>query len=172
MVKCLEDDLLYEVKKEKRFEASPNEYNSEAIRSSNRCMAISGPTRICPSIGDPFSPPPIRHSPTRDLRQPFSHGQGHVLYRYLHHNRKQMETLHNTNPAQNITEIAKRERLTLTLAGILIAIICSLVFLNDTHSMGRATTKLGLREGSKMVPASMHLEIKKSEVASALWLFK
>ena len=82
-----------------------------------------------------------------------------------------METLHNANPAQNISEIAKRERLTLTLAGIVIAIICSLVFLNDTHSMGRAT-KLGLREGSKIVPTSLPLEIKKSEVASALWLFK
>ncbi len=81
-----------------------------------------------------------------------------------------METFHNANPAQNISEIVKRERLTLTLAGIVIAIICSLVFLNDTHAMGRASTKLGLGEGSKIVPTG--LEIKKSEIASALWLFK
>ena len=83
-----------------------------------------------------------------------------------------MKTLHNANPARNISEIAKRERLTLTLAGIVIAIICSLVFLNDTHAMGRASTKLGLREGSKIVPTGLPLEIKKSEIASALWLFK
>jgi hypothetical protein len=83
-----------------------------------------------------------------------------------------METLHNANPARNISEIAKRERLTLTLAGIVIAIICSLVFLNDTHVMGRASTKFGVREGSKIVPTRLTLEIKKSEVASALSLFK
>jgi len=83
-----------------------------------------------------------------------------------------METLHNANPAQNISEIAKRERLTLTLAGIVIAIICSLVFLNDTRSTGGTVIKLGLRDGSKIVPTGLPLGIKKSEVASALFLFK
>ena len=83
-----------------------------------------------------------------------------------------METLHNANPAHNISEIAKRERLTLTLAGIVIAIICSLVFLNDTRSAGGTVIKLGLRDGSKIVPTGLLLEIKKSVVASALWIFK
>jgi hypothetical protein len=83
-----------------------------------------------------------------------------------------METLHNANPARNISEIAKRERLTLTLAGIVIAIICSLVFLNDTQVMGRSTSKLMLRESSKIVPTGLPLQIKKSNIASALWLFK
>jgi hypothetical protein len=32
--------------------------------------------------------------------------------------------------------------------------------------------KLGLLHGSKIVPTGLLLEIKKSEVASALWLFK
>ena len=83
-----------------------------------------------------------------------------------------METLHNTNPTRNISEIAKRDRLTLTLAGIVIAIICSLVFLHDTHSTGRVATRLGLGEGSKIVPTDLPLEIKKFEVASAIWLFR
>ena len=52
-----------------------------------------------------------------------------------------METLYNTNPARNISEIVERERLTLTLAGIVIAIICSLVLLHDNHSTGRVGHK-------------------------------
>jgi hypothetical protein len=83
-----------------------------------------------------------------------------------------METLHYTNPTRNISEIVKRERLTLTLAGIVIAIICSLVFLHDARSTGGPGIKLGFREGSKIVPTGLPLEIKKSEIASALWLFK
>jgi hypothetical protein len=115
-----------------------------------------------PSIGDQFSPPSSRHSPTRHRRQPFSNGQGQVLQRYLHHNRKQMETRYNTNPARNISEIAKRERLTLTLAGIVIAIICSLVLLHDNHSTGREATRLPrLGERSKIVLSDLPLEVKK-----------
>ena len=83
-----------------------------------------------------------------------------------------METLHNTNPTRNISEIRKRDRLTLTLAGIVIAIICSLVFLHDTHVTGRVATRLGLGEGSKIVPTDLPLEIKKFGVVSAIWLFR
>ena len=80
-----------------------------------------------------------------------------------------METLHNTNPTRNVR---KQDRLILTLAGIVIALICSLVLLHDTHSMGRVATRLGLGEGSKIVPTGLPVEIKKFEVASAIWLFR
>ena len=83
-----------------------------------------------------------------------------------------METLHNTNPTRNLSQIRKQDRLILTLAGIVIAIICSLVLLHDTHAMGRVATRLGLGEDSKIVPTDLPLEIKKFEVASAIWLFK
>jgi hypothetical protein len=80
-----------------------------------------------------------------------------------------METLHNTSPTRNMSRI--RERLVLTLAGIMIAIICSLVFLHDTQSMGGVATRLGLSEGSKIVPTELPLTIK-IEVASAMSLLK
>jgi len=84
-----------------------------------------------------------------------------------------METLHITNSTRNMPEIRRRDRLTLTLAGILIAIICSLVLLHDTHLMGRVAAKLGgLDEHSKIVPTDLAVEIKKFEVASAIWAFR
>lgn len=73
-----------------------------------------------------------------------------------------METLHNANPTRNISEIAKRERLTLTLAGIIIAIICSLIFLHDANSRGREATRFpSLGERSKIVLSDLPLEVKK-----------
>jgi len=84
---------------------------------------------------------------------------------------KQMETLHSTNQTWNLSQVRKQDRLILTLAGIVIAIICSLVLLNDTHAMGRTATRLGLDEDSKIVPTDV-LVFKKFEVASAISLFK
>ena len=83
-----------------------------------------------------------------------------------------METLHNTNPTRNLSQVREQDRLILTLAGIVIALICSLVLLHDTHSMGRVATRLGLGEGSKIVPTDLPVDIKKFEVASAIWLFR
>ena len=82
-----------------------------------------------------------------------------------------METLHSTNQTWNLSQVRKQDRLILTLAGIVIAIICSLVLLNDTHAMGRTATRLGLDEDSKIVPTDV-LVFKKFEVASAISLFK
>ena len=84
-----------------------------------------------------------------------------------------METLHNTAPTQNISEIVKRERLTLTLAGIIIAIICSLVFLHDTHSTESETTRTPrLSERSKILLSDLPMEAKKFGVVSAIWPFR
>ena len=83
-----------------------------------------------------------------------------------------METLHNTNPTRNLSQVREQDRLILTLAGIVIALICSLVLLHDTNSMGRVATRLGLGEDSKIVPTDLPLEIKKFEVASAISLFR
>jgi len=83
-----------------------------------------------------------------------------------------METLHNTNPTRNLSQVRKQDRLILTLAGIVIALICSLVLLHDTHAMGRVATRLGLGEDSKIVPTGLTVEIKKFEVASAIRLIK
>ena len=66
-----------------------------------------------------------------------------------------METLHNTNPTRNLSQVREQDRLILTLAGIVIALICSLVLLHDTHSMERVATRLGLGEGSKIVPTDL-----------------
>ena len=83
-----------------------------------------------------------------------------------------METLHNTNPTQHLSRVRKQDRLILTLAGIVIALICSLVLLHDNHLMGRTATRLGLDEDSTIVPTGLTVEIKKFEVASAISLFK
>ena len=83
-----------------------------------------------------------------------------------------METLHSTNPTRNLSKVRNQDRLILTLAGIVIALICSLVLLHDTHAIGRVATRLGLGEDSKIVPTDLPLEVKKFEVASAIWLFK
>ena len=63
-----------------------------------------------------------------------------------------METLHNTNPTRNLSQLRNQDRLILTLAGIVIAIICSLVLLHDTHAMGCIATSLGLDEASRIAP--------------------
>ena len=83
-----------------------------------------------------------------------------------------METFHNTTPTRNLSQIRKQDRLILTLAGIVIAIICSLVLLHDTNSMGHVATRLSLGEDSKIVSTDLPLEIKKFKVASAIWLFR
>lgn len=82
-----------------------------------------------------------------------------------------METLHNTTPTRNLSQISKQDRLILTLAGIVIALICSLVLLHDTHAMGDVATKLGLG-GSNIVPSELSVNIKEFKVASAIWLFR
>ena len=83
-----------------------------------------------------------------------------------------METLHNTNPTRNLSKVSKQDRLILTLAGIVIAIICSLVLLHDTNSMGHVATRLSLGENSKIVSTDLPLEINKFKVASVIWLFR
>jgi hypothetical protein len=88
-----------------------------------------------------ISPPHIRPSPTRDGRQPVSYGLDQALHRYLQHNRKQMETLHNTNPSRSTAEIRERGRSTLIFTGILTAIICLLILLHDTYSAGHVATQ-------------------------------
>ena len=83
-----------------------------------------------------------------------------------------METLHNTNSTRNLSQVREQNRLILSVAGIVIALICSMVLLHDTHSMERVGTRLGLGEGSKHGPTGLPLEIKKFEVASAIWSFR
>jgi hypothetical protein len=83
-----------------------------------------------------------------------------------------METLHNTNPTRNLSQVRNQDRLILTLAGIVIAIICSLVLLHDTNSMGPVATRLSLGEDSKIVSTELPMKIKKFEVTSAISLFK
>jgi len=83
-----------------------------------------------------------------------------------------METLHNTNPTRNLSQVSKQDRLILTLAGIVIAIICSLVLLHDTNSMGHVATRLSLGENSKIVSTDLPLEINKFKIASVIWLFR
>jgi hypothetical protein len=80
-----------------------------------------------------------------------------------------METHHNTNPTP---QVRGQDRLILSLAGIVIALICSLVFLHDNHLMGRTATRLGLDKNSKIVPSELSIDIKKFRVASATSLFR
>src|SRR5688572_823660 len=83
-----------------------------------------------------------------------------------------METLHNTNATRNLSQVREPDRLILTLAGIVIALICSLVLLYDTHSTGGVATRLGLGEGSKIVPSELSVDINEFKVRSAIWLFR
>jgi hypothetical protein len=83
-----------------------------------------------------------------------------------------METLHNTNATRNMTQVREQDRLIMTLAGIVIALICSLVLLHDTHAMGRVATRLGLGEDSNFGQTNLTLEIKKFEATTAIWLFR
>ena len=83
-----------------------------------------------------------------------------------------METLHNTQPTRNSAQIRERDRFTLILNGILIAIICSLIFLHDTYSTERVATRLPrLGEGSKIVLTDLPLEMKNFGVMS-VWPFR
>jgi hypothetical protein len=84
-----------------------------------------------------------------------------------------METPHNTNPTRNTVEIRERDRLTLVLTGILTAIICSLILLNDTYSMGGVATRIPwLGERSKIVLTNLPLEIKKFGTVTTMWPFR
>jgi hypothetical protein len=86
---------------------------------------------------------------------------------------KQMETLHNTDPTRNTAQLRERDRFALILTGILIAIICSLIFLHDTYSTERvAATLPQLGEGSKIVLTDLPLEMKKFGVVSLMWPFR
>jgi hypothetical protein len=78
-----------------------------------------------------------------------------------------METLHNTNQFRNISD-----RLMLTLAGIVIALICSLVLLHDTHSTAGVSTRLGLGGASKIEPSKLSVDIDEFQVGSAISLFR
>ena len=120
----------------------------------------------------PCSPPACRLSPTREWQRPFSNGHGQFGQRYLHHNHKQDGNSHNTSPTSNLSQVREQDRLILTLAGIAIALICSLVLLHDTHSMGRIDKRLGLGERSEIVPSELPVDIKKLEVASAIRLIR
>jgi hypothetical protein len=83
-----------------------------------------------------------------------------------------MESFHNTNPSGNVSQVREHDRLILTLAGIVIALICSLVLLHDTHSIGRVSTRLGLGEGSKILPTELSVDVNEFKIASAIWLFR
>jgi hypothetical protein len=89
----------------------------------------------------------------------------HVIYYII---AKQMDTLHNTNPARNVRQIRERRRLILTLTGIMTAIICSLVFMHDSHATGQTKERLQFGKGSKNVPIELRLGIKKFEVGPAM----
>src|SRR5688572_16428985 len=80
-----------------------------------------------------------------------------------------METFSN-NQSWNISQIC--DRFILILAGIMTAIICSMIFLHDTYSSERISTKLAISENAKISPTELSLDIKKIEVASALLGFR
>ena len=84
-----------------------------------------------------------------------------------------MENLHNTNPTRSTAEIRERDRFTLILTGILIAIICSLIFFHEIYSTGHVATRLPrLGEGSKTVLTDLPLEMKRFGVVSGMWPFR
>jgi len=71
-----------------------------------------------------------------------------------------METLHITRTTQNMSHIRKRDRLGLTLAGIVIAIIFSLTLLQDGHSKSDVTAGLPrFIETSKTISVDASKEI-------------
>jgi uncharacterized membrane protein len=81
-----------------------------------------------------------------------------------------MKTFSSTDQLWNISQIGDRS--ILILAGIMTAIICSMVFLHDTYSSEQVTTTLGLGEHWKILQTEVAVDIKKVEVASAVLRFR
>ena len=114
-------------------------------------------------------PPSLRHSPTPGREQPFSPIHEAFLVRYLHHNRKQMETLHNTSTTGNTMNIRTRVRSGLILLGIVTSIICSLVLLKDIHlsDLTEVSTPTSM-EASRIIPADLTGEVMNISLVSAI----
>lgn len=71
-----------------------------------------------------------------------------------------MKTLHTTN-TQNANHSHGHVRLMMTLAGIVIAILCSMDFLLEVHSTERLDASIPqLLETSRIVVADLLIEVK------------
>jgi hypothetical protein len=106
-----------------------------------------------------ISPPRCWRSPTSGRKQPIFNGQGTEEYRYLHHNRKAMKTIHTTD--RNIISNHARVRFVLTLAGIVIAVLCSLALWQEARSAERIDTRVPhLLEFSRLVATDLVGEVK------------
>ena len=82
-----------------------------------------------------------------------------------------METLNNTNNAPYQSNISARVRSVLTIAGIVTAIICSLILLKDIHSVAPESIRLsGSIEGPDVVNTDLLATVK--NMASALTVFR
>ena len=81
-----------------------------------------------------------------------------------------METISNTNRSMSI--FPKHVRLTLTLAGIVIAIICSLALLQDLYPSTYIQAGIPkIMEATKIAPGSLHIEMSGMNLVSSLWPF-
>jgi hypothetical protein len=106
-----------------------------------------------------FSPPRCWHSPTSDRKQPIFNGQGTDQYRYLHHNRKAMKTIHTTD--RTIINNPALIRSALAVAGILIAVLCLLTLWHEAGSAERMDTRAPhLLEFSKLVATDLVSGVK------------
>jgi hypothetical protein len=106
-----------------------------------------------------FSPTCYWRSPTGDRKQPISNGQGGDEYRYLGHNREPMKTLHTTD--HNIINNTSHIRSALTVAGIVIAVLCLLTLWYEAGSSERMDTSAPhLLEFSRLVATDLVSEVK------------
>jgi hypothetical protein len=86
----------------------------------------------------------------------------HVIYIII---AGKMKTIHNTSKAQNKSHIRARVRSVLTVVGIITAIICSVVLLQDSHSAERAEVGVpNLMEASRFITADVL-----ANVGSTIW---
>jgi hypothetical protein len=107
-----------------------------------------------------FSPPSCWRSPTSDRKQPIFDGQGNDEYRYLYHNHKAMKTIHTTTD-RNIINNPAHIRSVLTVAGIVIAILCLLALWHEAGSTERMDTRAPhLLEFSRLVATDLVSEVK------------
>jgi hypothetical protein len=81
-----------------------------------------------------------------------------------------MKSFSTTHQSWNISQI--RDRFILILAGIMTAIICSMIFLHDTYSSERVSTALGLGAHSNISQTVLPIDIKKIDVASEILLLR
>jgi hypothetical protein len=84
-----------------------------------------------------------------------------------------METRHNISNTRNKSHIDTRVRTVVTLVGMVIAIMCSVVLLTDLHAAGRVEASVPEHiETKNFVKVDLLIKLKNIAAASTKWSFK